>query len=135
MRAGLGYVIDVEAGVHFKNSCVKSVEHIASAILRAVRIDQGGERFLRRWEFEVCVQERGVVARVLAIAHGIKKGFVKIEEVLPELKIRQKNNLLLDRSVSNNRVVDRDTCEVEVFLVVRMNEAIRNVGNVISMNL
>lgn len=110
VRTCLRDVVDVEAGVDLKDRGIKVVELITSAGFGTVRVGQDGERALWRRELEVCVQVGRVIASVLTLASRLQESLIEIQEVLPELDIGQDDDLLLDCSITNDRVIDLNTC-------------------------
>lgn len=78
MRACLGDMVDVEAGVNFKNRRVEIVELITGTGFGAVGISQDRERTAWRRELEICVQVGGVVASILTLASGLQEGLIEI---------------------------------------------------------
>jgi hypothetical protein len=125
-------VVDVEAWVDLEDGRVEVVKLITGAGLGAVRIGENRERTLRRRELEVCVHVGRVVASILTLTGGVQERLVEIQEVLPVLDIGQDDDLLLNCLVTDDRVIDRDTCQVEVFVVIRGDEAVRNVRDIVT---
>ena len=102
-------VIDVEAGIDLKDSGVEVVELIASPSLGAVRIGEYREWALRRRELEVRVQVKGVVTSSLPLPSCLQESIVEIEELFPVFDVGEYDDLLLNRFIADDRVVDRST--------------------------
>lgn len=132
VRACLGDVVNVETGVDLKNGRVEVVELIASAGLGTVRIGEDRERTLWRRKLEVCVHVGRVVASILTLTCGFQERLVEIDQVLPELDVGQDDDLLLNCPIADDWVVDRDTSKVEIFVIVRRDETVGNVRDIVT---
>jgi len=132
VRACLGDVVDVEAGVHLEDSGVEVVELVARVVLRAVRVGEDGESALWWGEGEVLVHVVGVTALLVVLGDLLHERVVQEEQVLPEVYEWEEDNLLLDGLVTNDGVVDGDTGKVEVLVIVGSDEAVGNVGDVVT---
>lgn len=130
--ACLRNVVDVEAGVNLEDGRVEVVKLITSAGLGAIRIGENRERTLRGRELEVCVHVGGVVASVLALTGGFQERLVEVHKVLPELNIRQNDDLLLDCLITDDWIVDRDARQVEIFVIVRGDETVGDVRDIVT---
>jgi hypothetical protein len=63
-------------------------------------------------------------------ANSLHERIIEVQQVLPELDVREDDNLLLDGLVTNDWVVDTDTSKVEVLGVIGLDEAVRDVWNI-----
>ena len=132
VRACLSDVVDVEAGVHLENGGVEVVELVAGVVLRAVWVGENRESALWWWEGEVLVHIVGVTALLVVLGDLLHECVVQEEQVLPKVYEGEEDNLLLDGLVTNDGVVDGDTSKVEVLVIIGSNEAVGNVGDVVT---
>ena len=132
VRASLGDVVDVEARVDLENGRVEVVKLVASVVLRAVWVRKNREGTLRWGEREVLVHVVGVATLLVVLSDLLHECVVQEQQVLPEVDEWKKDNLLLDGLITNDRVVDGDTSKVPVLVVLGIDEAVSNVGNIVT---
>lgn len=131
VRAGLGDVVDIEAWVDFEDGAVKVVELIACVVVRGEGIRKHGEGSLGWRKCKVLLIVLGVATVFLMLTDRLHEGVVEVQKVLPELNIGKDDDLLLDRFVSNDGIINGDTSQVEVLIVIGLDEAVRNIWDVI----
>ena len=84
MRACVCDVIDVEAGVAEQGSVVDIIEDVAGevgSLGSILRLRQDREVFGRRWERQILLKVRGVVAVDLLLVNGLNERIIQVEQV------------------------------------------------------
>lgn len=109
VRAGLGNVVDVEAGVDQQNGFVYGVEHIACICVGLIRVGKSGELLLGRREGQILLQVRRVVALVGAVMDLLQEGLVEVDDILPVVNKGNNNSLLLGCLVTNDGVINSNS--------------------------
>lgn len=136
MGAGIGDVVDVEAGVLIKSSGIGIIKDITSVVaLRirvGVRIRQNRKVALGWWESCVLLEILLIPAVLMRPSQSIQVSLVEVEEVLPVLNVGEDDSLLLKRAISDNGVVDGDSTELVVVVVVGSDEGVGDVGDVLA---
>lgn len=134
MRASVGDVINVEAGVGIEGSSVGIVENVASIIARhiGVWVREDGEWPLRRGESPVVINVGGKVAVLMGPSKGVQSCLVEVDEVLPVFDVWIYDGLLLQGAISNDGIVDGDTAQLVVGVVIGRNEGVSEVWDIVT---
>jgi hypothetical protein len=134
VRASVGDVVNVEAGVGIKGSAVGIVENIASVIARSISVwvREDWERSLGRWESPVVVDVSGKVAVLMGPPKGVQGCLVEVDEVLPVLNVWIDDGLLLQGAVSDDGIVDGDTAQLVVCVIIGRNEGVGDVWDIVA---
>lgn len=134
MRASIGDVVDVEARVLIKSSGVGKIKDITSIVALRIRIGvwirQNRELFLRRRESSILLKILLIPTVLMRPPQSIQVRLVEVEEVLPVLNVREDDSLLLKRGIANEGVVDGDSAELVVVVIVGSDESVGDVGDV-----
>ena len=136
MGAGVGDVVDVEAGVNFQDGGIDVVEDIAGVV--AVRIVgrewiwQQWERAFRRREGEVLFDVAGVVAVLMSTPERVVIGFIQIEEIFPVLDIRHDDDFLVDGAIADDGIIDGNSSQLIVGVIRCRDEGVCDMRNVVS---
>lgn len=120
-------VIDVKARIDFEYRREHIIKGIAAILVRVWR-----SREWRRWGrvSQVCVGVVGVTTSVAILMERLKESIVQVEEIGPVIDVWNDGVLLLQRSITNDRIIDSNSPEIEVIRIIGFKERIGNVRNV-----
>ena len=130
---GVAKRTDIEARVHEQLRLIDNIKHIAGVVRVIVRIGEHGVLLVRRRELEVLVHVRRVVAVVAQVVHVGDEAVVEVHQVVPVVDVARDHDLLLQRAVGDDWVVDRDALERHVR--VELDEGVGDVGAVVGICL
>ena len=132
MWARIEDMVDVKARVDQESGAVDIIEEIAGVGAGGVWIGEDREG-ARGWrEGQVLFEVGGVSAFVGTVVDGLGEGVVEVEDVRPVVHVGDNDDLLLYGRITENGVIDSDTCQVVVGLVVGIDESVRNVWDIVS---
>src|SRR5690348_5986419 len=118
-------VINVETRVLVQRGGVCPVEPITSIILGIqVGIWQNLELTLGWRESTVFLKILVKATMFMCPAQGIHRRLVKIEQLIPVLDKRQDNSLLLQSSITNDRIIDSYTTKLVIIVIISSDERI-----------
>lgn len=128
VRAGLGDVVNVEAGIDFHDGIESIVELVTSGVVGVVWVWEDWEGSGRWWKLEVRVQVLRVVALPVSRLEAFDEAVIQKQTLLPVAK-KWANGDLLSRDSTNEGIVDGDTLQVDV-RIGGSDEGVCNVGHV-----
>ena len=121
-------VVNVETRVLVQSGCVCVVEHVTGIILGIkIRIGQNLEFSLGWRESTVFLEILVKPTMFMCPAQGIHCRLVKIEQLIPVLDKRENNSLLLQSSITDDRIIDSYTTKFVVIIIISSDERIGDV--------
>jgi hypothetical protein len=134
MRASISDVVDVEARVLINGCSIGKIKDITSIVALRIRI---GIRIRQNRKLALGRRESSILLKILLIptvlmrpSQCIHVSLVEVEEALPILNVRKDDSLLLKRGITNEGVVDGNSAELVVVVVVGGDEGVGDVGDV-----
>ena len=71
----------------------------------------------------------GVSTLISSVVDFFCEAVIQVEKVRPIVDVRDDDSLLLNRGVTKNRVIDPNTGEIVVFLVICFDKGIGDIGD------